>query len=117
MPRGAGGVRPFPRIPQVTGLECRLRTSVLDMQAILVHLVELEGSDLHVKAGSPPRVRINGDLRPTPFPTVSGDDIDEALANIMPAERMPPLTSITCSTPGTTSDSSVFMSRPLVGSY
>jgi twitching motility protein PilT len=64
------------------------QTLVLDMQAILVHLVELEGSDLHVKAGSPPRVRVNGDLRPSPFPVVEGRDIDEALRVVMPVERI-----------------------------
>jgi twitching motility protein PilT len=62
--------------------------TVIDLQAILRHVCEVGGSDLHVKAGSPPRVRVNGDLRPTPFPAVTATDIEEALAVIMAAERI-----------------------------
>jgi twitching motility protein PilT len=61
---------------------------MLDLQTIIAHLTEVGASDLHVKSGSPPRVRVNGDLRPTPFPVVEAHDIDECLRAVMPAERM-----------------------------
>jgi twitching motility protein PilT len=37
-----------------------------DLTAMLDRVAEWEGSDLHLKHGSPPLVRVNGDLRPVP---------------------------------------------------
>ena len=34
-----------------------------DLDRILVMLAELDGSDLHIKAGAPPRLRVAGSLR------------------------------------------------------
>jgi twitching motility protein PilT len=61
---------------------------MLDLQAILLHLTEVGGSDLHVKAGSPPRVRVNGELRPTPFPALENSEVEECLRVIMPVDRI-----------------------------
>jgi twitching motility protein PilT len=61
---------------------------MLDLQSILVHLTEVSGSDLHVKAGSPPRVRVNGDLRPAPFPLIDAPEIEECLRVVMPVDRI-----------------------------
>ncbi|HET6874164.1 MAG TPA: PilT/PilU family type 4a pilus ATPase [Acidimicrobiales bacterium] len=58
-----------------------------DLQAMLAHLVKFGGSDLHVGAGGPPRVRINSDLRPIPFDPVDGDDMLKTLRTILPADR------------------------------
>ena len=44
-----------------------------DVQAVLRELVELGGSDLHLKVGSPPRFRIDGVLQAAP-----GSDVLEA---------------------------------------
>src|SRR5437763_7082302 len=61
---------------------------MLDLQTIIAHVTEVGGSDLHIKSGSPPRVRVNGDLRPTPFPVVEAPDVDECLRVVVPAARM-----------------------------
>jgi twitching motility protein PilT len=61
---------------------------MLDLQQILVHLTEVGGSDLHIKPGTPPRVRVNGDLRPAPFPPVERSEIDECLRIVMPVDRI-----------------------------
>ncbi|MGH9095398.1 MAG: type IV pilus twitching motility protein PilT [Acidimicrobiales bacterium] len=61
---------------------------MLDLQAILAHVAELGGSDLHIKAGSSPRIRVNGELRPVPFGVVENHDIEEALRVVMPVERI-----------------------------
>ncbi len=58
-----------------------------DLVEVLTHLVKLGGSDLHVGAGSLPRVRINTDLRPAPFPAVSAEDMVAVLAKIVPPQR------------------------------
>jgi len=34
-----------------------------DLDRILITLAELDGSDLHIKAGAPPRMRVAGSLR------------------------------------------------------
>jgi twitching motility protein PilT len=60
---------------------------MLDLQTIIAHVTEVGGSDLHIKSGSPPRVRVNGDLRPAPFPSVEAHEVDECLRAVMPAER------------------------------
>jgi len=39
---------------------------VLDIDSALRHLVEIGGSDLHLKVPSPPLVRVDGELRPIP---------------------------------------------------
>jgi twitching motility protein PilT len=61
---------------------------VFDLSLLLAHLTDIGGSDLHVKAGSPPRIRVNGDLRPTPFPSVKPAEIEDTLRSILSADRM-----------------------------
>jgi twitching motility protein PilT len=61
---------------------------VLDLSQLLAHVAEVGGSDLHVKSGSPPRVRVNGDLRPAPFPACDAKEIEEALRVVMPVDRI-----------------------------
>ena len=59
----------------------------MDLAAILSHLIEQGGSDLHLGANAPPRVRVNADLRPAPFPTVSAATIQAVLAKVLPSDR------------------------------
>src|SRR4030042_4486106 len=48
-------------------------------------LVRLEGSDLHLKAGVPPHVRVNGSLRPLNRPPI---DDEEIVRLIFPMNKM-----------------------------
>ena len=57
-------------VSQAGGETCRYHSLVIDLPAVLRHVVEQGASDLHIKVGSPPRARVNGDLRMTPFPAV-----------------------------------------------
>ena len=59
----------------------------VDLAAILSHLIEQGGSDLHLGANAPPRVRVNADLRPAPFPPVSAGTIQAVLAKVLPTDR------------------------------
>jgi twitching motility protein PilT len=61
---------------------------VLDLAAILAHLIDVDGSDLHLSANGTPRVRVNGELRPAPFPAVGPDEVYEALRKVMAVERI-----------------------------
>jgi twitching motility protein PilT len=60
---------------------------VLDLNELLRHLVEHRGSDLHLKAGSPPHVRVDGHLQPAPFDVVSAADTERMAFAIMPKDR------------------------------
>ena len=47
-----------------------------DLDSLLQRLAAAEGSDLHLKVGSPPRMRVNGQLtRVTDAPVISADDM------------------------------------------
>ncbi len=49
--------------------------------------VDQGASDLHLKVDAPPRVRVDGELRLTPFPAVDAEEATDLLARIMPPER------------------------------
>jgi len=61
---------------------------VIDLPAVLRYVVEQGASDLHIKVGSPPRVRINGELRMAPFPAVGPEECQELTDIILPPERL-----------------------------
>jgi twitching motility protein PilT len=59
------------------------------LDAYLSALADAEGSDLHVKVASPPRLRVNGVLRRIPgAPDVTPEDTEEMVAGIMAPEAM-----------------------------
>ena len=61
---------------------------MVTLETILAHLIKAGGSDLHLTVHNPPRVRVNSDLRPTPFPAFDQQDLDLLLKEIMPIERL-----------------------------
>ena len=60
---------------------------MLDLAELLRYTVEQRGSDLHVKTGSPPHVRVDGKLLPAPFERVSPADGERMAFQIMPKDR------------------------------
>ena len=55
-----------------------------DVHQSLQYLADKEGSDLHVKVGSPPMVRVAGELEPIPdIPALTAADTDAALHEIL----------------------------------
>lgn len=60
---------------------------MLDLHELLRYTVEQRGSDLHVKVGSTPWIRIDGHLMPAPFPFVSQADTERIAFQILPTER------------------------------
>ena len=54
---------------------------------LLRFTVEQGASDLHLSAGQPPLVRIHGDLRRIEGPTLSHDDVQRALHEVMTIEQ------------------------------
>ena len=58
-----------------------------DLEELLQHLMEVRGSDLYVKVGTPPHVRIDGRLHAAPFPPVELADSEKLAAGIVPPTR------------------------------
>jgi twitching motility protein PilT len=54
----------------------------MDLNALLRCAVDLGGSDLHLKVGRPPSVRVDGDIRPLEGPSLTDDDLTEALRTV-----------------------------------
>lgn len=50
---------------------------------LLKKCVELGGSDLHITVGSPPRIRLHGELLPLPFPPLTPDDTKRLVYSVM----------------------------------
>src|SRR2546423_9341489 len=59
----------------------------LDLNDLLRYVMEQRASDLHIKVGSPPFVRIDGHLQNSPFDIVNGADTERMAFAIMPKER------------------------------
>jgi twitching motility protein PilT len=53
----------------------------------LRYMVEVGGSDLHLKAGAVPFVRVDGALQPCPFPTLTPADTDALAASLIPERK------------------------------
>jgi twitching motility protein PilT len=56
----------------------------MDLNDLLQLMVDREASDLHLKAGSPPAVRVNGALEITDFPALTHEQARIAAAAMMP---------------------------------
>ena len=63
------------------------KRNVVDAEHYLRHLVEVVGSDLHLKAGSPPTIRVSGNLQPLDAPTVMPDLANELAMALLTTDR------------------------------
>src|SRR5665811_1136873 len=61
----------------------RRRTDMKHMDELLRLMVEAGASDLHVKAGSPPMMRVDGELRPFELPALDPEDTKDYAASLM----------------------------------
>jgi twitching motility protein PilT len=59
----------------------------MELDNLLRMLVEREGSDLHMRVGEPPVIRIHGDLIRTDLPVLKPEDIERILFSILNEER------------------------------
>lgn len=58
------------------------------LEPLLTHLAEERGSDLHVKPGSPPRVRVDGQLRAAPFEAPTAASLEAIATEVLPPDRL-----------------------------
>jgi twitching motility protein PilT len=54
---------------------------------LLSHLNDVRGSDLHLKPGAPPHVRVDGQLRPAPFEALLPGAVEALAEEILDASR------------------------------
>jgi twitching motility protein PilT len=59
----------------------------VDVNGLLRHMVEVGASDLHLKAGNVPFVRVDGELQPTAFPALTAEDTAAAAVALMPEHK------------------------------
>jgi twitching motility protein PilT len=60
---------------------------LVELHELLRYLQEMRGSDLHVRAGTAPHIRIDGHLRTTPFDSPSAAEMDAMAEELLPPER------------------------------
>jgi twitching motility protein PilT len=74
-PVGAAEIAAMPGTP---------RPDDIHINDLLGNVIDWHGSDLHLTAGSPPVVRVNGDLRPIPeLPVLNGSQIRQMVYSIL----------------------------------
>ena len=57
------------------------------LDTLLHNLVEHGGSDLHLRVGLKPLIRVRGELEPLPYPTLEPEHTEQLMFGIMNAER------------------------------
>ena len=61
----------------------------MDLKILLQNVIDSKASDLHLIAGLPPTLRINGELAPIPSAGVlTPDQINELLKQVLAAEQV-----------------------------
>jgi len=86
VPEGTPAAPPSPVAP--TQLPAPPVGAVRELQAWLGHLTAVGGSDLHVKAGAPPRVRVEGVLRLIEAPTLTAQQTEGFAEAVVPPFRV-----------------------------
>jgi twitching motility protein PilT len=57
--------------------------AVFNFKTVLQQLVQLNASDLHLKVGRPPTIRLNGDLQPLEFAALKPEDLKSLAEQLM----------------------------------
>ena len=61
---------------------------VLDLRAVLSHVVRMGASDLHLKAGRPPAVRLHGELVPLDHPPLRQEELRRLVEVLLPPDQV-----------------------------
>jgi twitching motility protein PilT len=61
--------------------------STVGLDDLLQYITDQKGSDLHLKVGSRPHVRIDGSLTPTPFAVLTPADVERMAYAVLPPNR------------------------------
>ena len=61
---------------------------VFNFKAILQQMIQQNASDLHLKVGRPPTLRVNGDLAPLPLPPMKPEDLKSLAEQLMTPKQV-----------------------------
>ncbi|MFQ6102799.1 MAG: type IV pilus twitching motility protein PilT [Candidatus Glassbacteria bacterium] len=61
--------------------------SSFDIKALLTEMVRWDASDLHIKVGNPPALRVHGILKDMNLPVVTSEHVDEASRTLLDEEQ------------------------------
>lgn len=78
----ANGAETDPTLDRLVGNLLKERKE-LEVDKIFRALVKLQGSDLHLKVGNPPIVRVNGDLKPLNRPPIENEEMVRLLVPML----------------------------------
>src|SRR5437868_2474819 len=59
----------------------------MNIDVLLEAMPKLNASDLHLKVGGPPHLRIDGELRPVEHPDITSEDLEQLVSEMMPAQK------------------------------
>lgn len=65
----------------------------MNLDALLTDMIARGASDLHLKAGQPPTLRVNGELERTALPPVSAEEMETLTAEMLTPEQLDTLRS------------------------
>src|SRR5687768_8284113 len=65
-----------------------LPTSTFNFKAILQQMIQQNASDLHLKVGRPPTLRVDGDLSPLPLPPLKPEDLSVLAKELMSQKHL-----------------------------
>ena len=60
---------------------------MINTTALFTTLLQQGGSDLHLVVGSPPRIRVDGQLKPLDQPVLTADDLHQLVQELVPAHQ------------------------------
>jgi twitching motility protein PilT len=72
---------------QVSDEPTATTATAFDYRTVLRQMLEQNASDLHLKVGCAPTLRVNGELRNLPMPPMRSDDMKALADQIMPPKR------------------------------
>ena len=81
---GNGGARPFTMETSTVGGDAATEAARVEIDALLRRLVEKSGSDLHLRVGEPPIIRMHGEMTRLDAPPLTNDRLESMLLAIMP---------------------------------
>jgi twitching motility protein PilT len=79
---------PTPRVPTQVNIPVPPTASAFNFKAVLQRMIQQNASDLHLKVGRPPVLRVNGDLTTLELPPLKPEDLKSLAEQIMTPKQV-----------------------------
>lgn len=77
-----------PHVTESSSALGQIPRAPFNLKVILQQMVQMAASDLHLKVGRPPTLRINGDLSPLPLPALRPEDMSVLAKELMAPKQV-----------------------------